>query len=121
MQKHIKLTMNKIKDTWGSFRIVNILTSSPKCSNWLPYCLIHFLNLEEMDLETYSNILFGICAHSFSIATLILAIVLSFLLQTLSFRSCHAKKFTGVKSGKLGEYLMVPLLTNHLFCISLFR
>ena len=80
-----------------------------------------FLYLEELYLETPSNISSGIGANSFSIATLILAIVSDFLLQTLSFRNPYKKKFTDVKSGELGEYSTVPLLPSHLFCIFLSR
>ena len=54
-------------------------------SNWWQFCSIRFLYLEETDLEKSSNIFSGILALSFSIATLILAIVLGFLLQTSFF------------------------------------
>ena len=47
-------------------------------SNWWQFCSIRFSYLEEMDLEKSSNIFSGILAHSFSIATLILAIVFRF-------------------------------------------
>ena len=73
-------------------------------SNWWQFCSIRFSYLEEMDLEKSSNIFSGILAHSFSIAALILAIVLGVLLQTSFFRNSHTKKFTSVKSGKLGEH-----------------
>ena len=63
-----------------------------------------------MDLEKSSNIFSGILPHSFSIANLILAIVSGFLQQTSFFRNRHTKKFTSVKSGKLGEHLTVSFL-----------
>ena len=61
-------------------------------SNWWQFCSIRFLYLEETDLEKSSNIFSGILAHSFSIATLILAIVLGFLLQTSFFRNRWKKR-----------------------------
>ena len=62
-------------------------------SNWWQFCSIRFSYLEEMDLEKSSNIFSGILAHSFSIAALILAIVLGFLLQT-SFLETVGRKET---------------------------
>ena len=61
-------------------------------SNWWQFCSIRFLYLEEMDLEKSSNIFSGILALSFSIATLILAIVLGFLLQISFFRNRWKKR-----------------------------
>ena len=119
MQKHIKLTFKKI-NTLGA---ISECLHNDEFSLVIKLIAVLFntlLYLEEMDIYTSSNIFSRFEHILFSIATFILEIVLSFLLQTLSFRSPHTKKFTDVKSGKLGGYSTL-LLPNHLLCIFLSR